>query len=363
MELDEARSAERLRVLHVVECFAAGVKTALLQYIASTPMVEHIVVANNRGEPLPDVDPGYRLISMESGHYARIRQIERLCKKLSPSLVHAHSSYAGIYTRLSRIGVPVVYTPHCFAFERRDVAAPVRAMLWLIERGLAVKTSVVAACSYREARLARQMSKSVELVPNVGRFESVDFTRSGEEPHETAARVVFLGRLSAQKDPRFAMEMVRDLRRIVADGVDAEWIGDGRQEIRHELADAGIRVSGWMDADDVSAELASCSIYVHTGAWEGFPMAILEASQLGRPIAARAIPAMERMPQDYLGDSPSQLARIVAATLRSSERREECSARWANVLAVNTRENQREALLGVYDRVADCRTRGSMRWR
>lgn len=345
-------SQRRPRVLHVAECFAAGVRTAMLEYIRSTPMIEHIVVGAYRGEPLPENPDGYRFIAMVDGQLARIRQVRELCRTIEPTVVHAHSSFAGLYVRVASGRVPVVYTPHCFGFERTDLPHSARGALWAIERVLALRTAEVAACSPREAQLARRMVRNVTSVPNVGRFEGLDLKHSTRGSAGRVPKVTFMGRISAQKDPKFAAETVREFRELHVGQVDFEWIGDGPQEACAALKRAGIRVTGWLSGEQVTEELSGSSVYVHAAAWEGFPMAVLEASQLGLPIVARAIPALNQMPRDYLGGDPETVAAIIARAIASTGELNRCAARWSDALAANTRDNQRDALLAVYARAA-----------
>jgi glycosyltransferase involved in cell wall biosynthesis len=349
-ELEMTESHRLPVVLHVAESFAAGVRTAMLEYIRSTPMIEHIVVGADRGEPLPENPDGYRFIAMVEGQLARIRQVRELCRTLEPTVVHAHSSFAGLYVRVASGRVPVVYTPHCFGFERTDLRHSARGALWVIERVLALRTAEVAACSPREAQLARRMGMNVTSVPNVGRFEGLDLEHSTRGSAGRVPKVSFVGRISAQKDPKFAAETVREFRELHVGQVDFEWIGDGPQEACAGLERAGIRVTGWLSGEQVTAELSGSSVYVHTAAWEGFPMAVLEASQLGLPIVARDIPALDQMPRDYLGGDPKTVAAIIVKVLTSTDTENRCAAGWSDALTANTRDNQRSALLAVYAR-------------
>lgn len=343
-----AGSRAGMTVLHVAECFAAGVRTALLEYIASTPMVEHVVLAADRGEPLPSSCAGYRRIGMVDGHLARIRQVRQLRRLLQPSIIHAHSSYAGVYARLGCGNVPVVYTPHCFAFERRDLPVAARRTLWSVERSLVGRTVIVAACSRRESDLAQQLGETSVCIPNVGRFVDPVNQDIINESSTDISRVVFMGRISPQKDPGFAVATVQRIAALAGGRVGFEWIGDGPAADRARLEEAGVRVTGWLPAEEVAAELSSSSVYLHTAAWEGFPMAVLEASQLGLPIVARAIPALDGMPEEFLGEGPAAVAAIAAEMIGAPDAQGACAARWGEALAGNTRGRQRDALLAAY---------------
>lgn len=73
------------------------------------------------------------------GDAATVRRLSAFLATRRPRLVHSHStkagSVAGIACRLA--SVPSVYTPHGWAFERRDIGRSMRFMYASLERGLA----------------------------------------------------------------------------------------------------------------------------------------------------------------------------------------------------------------------------------
>ena len=74
------------------------------------------------------------------------------CRRYQPDLIHLHSSWAGLLGRLVPLGRrKIVYTPHCYAFERRDLSQVVRIGLWLVEKILSRRNAGVFAVSPREA--------------------------------------------------------------------------------------------------------------------------------------------------------------------------------------------------------------------
>src|SRR4051794_25703144 len=85
---------------------------------------------------------------------ARLAAIQR---ELRPQVVHAHSSKAGAVTRLARFAdprVPVLYSPHGYAFAGHFTRSGERAAYRWIERALArLATRVVCVCE-AEARPA-----------------------------------------------------------------------------------------------------------------------------------------------------------------------------------------------------------------
>lgn len=350
--------SDELTILHVSESFAGGVKTALLQYIQSTPEFHHIILGNTRGEELTAEQRTYNIVPMVQGQFARVKQLQRVIEDTSPQVIHAHSSFGGVYARVHRTGIPLIYTPHCFAFERTDLSPVKRAAIHLIEKNLARRTSIIAGCSEREADLAHSFGSCEAMaIPNVGRYANL-LTPSGSsrihhDGTHNALRFGFVGRAVPQKGVDFALDLCAAFRQSSAASAEFVWIGDGPQQYVDALRSAGVEVTGWLNKERVLAELSRLQCYLHTAAWEGFPMAILEASQLGLPVIARRIPALSHMPVEYLANTPAGAALIMMRTLESASSREACTDAWAEALSEHTRPHQREALLNLYNHVSE----------
>jgi len=336
-------------VLHVVESLGGGVTSALLDYIRATPTFRHRVLARLRPDAhssgdLEGLTGG--IIPMRDGHVRRIGDVRRTHRDLRPSIVHAHSSYGGAYARLA--GLPrkrVVYTPHCFAFERLDVSRGVRAAFRLMEAVLSFRGGWIAAVSDREAALARRLPgrPRVVVVPNIAR---VDVMTTGPAGSNAAPLVVAVGRLQPQKDPRFFAEAARVTAR---EGIAARWrwVGGGDPRSERELSDAGVEVTGWVERDRALAELAAADVYAHTAAWEGFPITVLEAAALGRPVIARRIPALEGSGLRLVG-SPAELARAVGGLAGEAA---DLLARSRALSAAHAPSEQERALNALYEEV------------
>ena len=57
-------------------------------------------------------------------------------------------------------------------------------------------------------------------------------------------------------------------------------------------------VSGWLSQDEVAAAIAGANVIVHFSAFEGLPLALLEAMTAGRAIVASDLPAIREVVGD-----------------------------------------------------------------
>lgn len=312
----------RLHVLHVVEALGSGIATALEDYLRSTPDHLHSVIAYRRpsaqtGDELERL--ATRLVPLPEGRLAQVRTIRRWIRELRPDLIHAHSTYAGVYVRLlaRTPGAALVYTPHAYPFERRDVSAPVRGLYWLVEAALSLGGGCVAAVGPREAELASRLPgrQAVVHLPNVVRGLGPRPCSSLEDPSPRGElRLAMLGRISPQKGPDFFGHAAR-LSRTWGLPLRWIWVGGGRPEEEQALRDAGALVTGWLPRQAALDRLATADVYVHTAAWEGCPVSVLEAAALDLPIVARRIPALEALEVPTLCDTPEAVVAAVRALL------------------------------------------------
>lgn len=347
-------------VLHVIESLGGGVAAVVEDYVAHAPAFTHHVIAARR--PGHDIaDSIERMAStyviMEAGHAGRVRQVRRLIRQLKPSIVHGHSSLGGVYARLGALGLPtrVVYTPHCFAFERTDVSWATRTAFIAAEAVMSRWTDVVAAVSPREASLARRLGARVVIhVPNVaGASVAVLPKRTGPpragDSSSRPSRYVIgtLGRISLQKGLPYFIDSVRAARELDLD-VDWVWIGAGMPEDEDSLRRAGVQITGWCTRSAAMSHLASLDVYVHTAAWEGAPISILEAAALGTPVVARALPALEGQPVGIRVQSPEALAAAIAGLIQRPQSLSEALARMSERAQFLTPEIQADRLVRVY---------------
>jgi glycosyltransferase involved in cell wall biosynthesis len=355
---DPAPDAARPLVLHVVESLASGVASALEDYVRSIPWCDHVLLGHRRdgaqtGDGLARLAAA--VLPLPAGRLAQLREVRRRVEQLRPDLVHAHSSYAGLYVRLlpRRLTPAVVYTPHGFSFERSDVAAPVRAAFWLAEAALGLRGDVVAAVGPREAELARRLPgrRQVVYVPNVVRALEAVEPPPTPEPAANARRarplrLATIGRIGPAKDPAFFRELVL-LGRELGLPLRWIWIGGGDAAAERALRDVGVLVTGWSSRRRALGWLTTADVYVHTAAWEGAPVSVLEAAALGLPVVARRNRALDALDLPVLCDTPRALVEAVAALL-DPRRREELRDHSARLLGRHHPDRQRRALRRAY---------------
>ncbi|MFD2793542.1 glycosyltransferase family 4 protein [Promicromonospora vindobonensis] len=309
-----------MHILHVTDRYSGGVGRAIDRMTELVPEAEHHLLSTGV-ERTTGHGVYMSTASLPDGFVARVQAVHRAVDELVPDVVHAHSSWAGMYTRVRRLPVPVVYQPHCYYFERPGLPGPVRRAARALERALGRNSSVLAVVSPREERLARSLRvRNIVRIPNVPSAAAVREAGARSGVVSTNPRTVtMIGRVTAQKDPRFFAETARLARRFDLN-LHFRWLGDGDEALVRTLRDTGVEVTGWLTADDVMRQLAASDVYLHSASYEGFPISVLDAARVGLPTVVREIPAFEGTRLTTV-ESPAEAAFAAHAAVEDPEQR------------------------------------------
>lgn len=344
-------AADSNRILHVVDRIEGGVPKAVRTYIENSPkeFTHQVLSPFQQGQPAPvwqGLDVGHH--DLGSGLFTRIARVGSTVKLLRPQVVHAHSSFSGLYTRIRRTAAPVVYEPHCFKHDDPHTSTVKRALYRGVEKLLARRTWKFGTLSSHEENLVRALRPEATCVA-IPNLPTVATHSEGQEPRNRQGVPVIsmVGRIARQKDPAFFTDVAAALRGQVP-SIRFQWIGDGDPQLRRHLEQAGIEVTGWLDNPGVAESLASSTVYVHTAAYEGFPLSVLDAAAQGVPIAARRINALDGSGLMQAEDADG-VAGLVAAILDHPETKELALAANRSLLARMNRSTLHTALRDLYD--------------
>lgn len=344
------RSSPRMRVMHVSEAFCGGVQVAINYWARETGGLEHIVAEVERLDAQTgDVAGNVTQMYLAGGHLKRMWQLSVLVHLARPDVIHAHSSLAGVYVRLNPLihGTPIVYSPHCFAFERTDIGKVRRAAFWAAECIMSLRTSSFVTVSEREARLCCRFlfRRPARSLPVLGAGAVRPIPRQRRSGH----RIVAVGRIAPQKDPGFMAAAARKVLEAVPD-VEFVWVGDGDPDLKECLTSAGMHVLGWRTREETLAILDQADVFVHSAAWEGSPVVIEEALAASKPIVARRLPVLADRGLTLLADDSDELAELLIEQVVDEDSHRRAAARSA-ALARETRIDCARSLVSTYDSV------------
>jgi glycosyltransferase involved in cell wall biosynthesis len=356
-----------MRILHVTEALGGGIQSALANYVEGVDAiegagrVEHAVFSRARaGQQTRDA--ALAAIAHERFEGALPGFFRRLRAKVrdeQPDVVHLHSSFAGAARAVLPPSVGVVYSPHCYAMERRDVPAPARLGFALAEYALGRRRhQVTVAVSPREAQISTRLNPRN---PAVVALNPSPFGREARRQRLWSEReIVMVGRISAQKDPSLFARVAHSCRDLDCRFV---WIGDGASAERSLLAGEGIEVTGWAEPGAVRQRLTGAALYLHTAAWEGGPVSTIEAAALGVPVLARTIPSMRSLGYPLAGETAAEVASSVHRFFDDDAYAEEVGRRTRGTADAARPAQMASGLREAYTRAAAWTSRGRPRAR
>ena len=308
------KKMEIVRVLHLITHLGVGgaQDNTLLtvkghsraRYQVHLMAGQHATDWENRGQEYADAY--FQLPSLQRSLHPladrrALQQLTNHIKKHNYTIVHTHSSKAGIVGRLAarRAGVPIiVHTIHGFPWH--DYMSPLKRWFYIqIERYVATFTDALITVS----ELNKKEALAVHLAPpeklttiysgiDLNRFQiSVDRVSKCKELGLDADLPIVgtVGRLSKQKAP---LDFVRAAKNTLQsrERVQFVLVGDGplENEVREAIGDENrIKLLGFRD--DVPELLAVLDVFALSSLWEGLGRALTEAMILGRPVAATAV--------------------------------------------------------------------------
>ncbi len=335
----------RIRVLHVTESFGGGTQSAILHYAAATNQYRHMAVVRERrdSETAQATAALSPLVKASGSLHAFVLQVRRQIVELEPDIIHLHSSKAGLLRFAIQSKARVVYTPHCYAFERTDLSSMTRNALRTVERVLGQRRQLVIAVGSREAELTRQLhTRGVLTVPNAAPALPERGLRA--RPVDRV-QVVTCGRVAAQKDPRFLAEIAL----LASRRFSFCWLGGGDAGLEDLLRSAGVEVTGWLPRVEVLARMRDADLYLHTAAWESNPFTLLEAAALGLPVVARQTPSTSALGFSTLGKTPESVVQGLDELVQHQRSWQETHDLTDRVLLASSPERQARSLVRAYD--------------
>ena len=283
-----------LRILHLTDAYAAGVRIYIDNLATSQHKAGHEVrvmalLRDDAKFDNPSELPESQYTFLGTNSFTNlVKMTKRLIGIVENyDYIHLHSSRMGAIGRIVALKYPkktFLYTPHGYAFLRKDVSGWQRKLFRIIEASLSKVPNTYILCvgarEFSEAEsiqserigILRALIEVPNKLVNFGRLSSSD-----------KLRIAFMCRNTPAKDPEFFLKLV------AASKLRAEyvWIGATRDEFEISLTPSEISFLGPLDHENALAELAKCNVLVVTSLWEGLPLNVVEAQMMGLLVVIR----------------------------------------------------------------------------
>lgn len=315
MGTDNSGSVQKqpLEIIHCAETIRGGITTYLrelvpLQAEAYGRSAIRLVVPESQAtdvsdlvETVPFRDGGRRLSSSMRLMFKVVAEI----KRRKPSVIHIHSTFAGMFVRpVVAIFFPkitVVYCAHGWAWDRPD-GRLAKTVVVAVERVLLRITDAVVCISrhdYEAALAAKLEAKRLRVVLNGLSSKAPVSDRADSVWPPGVLRVLYVGRFDHQKGFDVLLNAARMLRRpisIVMAG--APVLGDARYIDLLEERDPKVILVGWQSPEGLACLFGSADVVVIPSRWEGFGLVALEAMRAGVAVVASRVGGLTEVVAD-----------------------------------------------------------------
>lgn len=230
-----------------------------------------------------------------------ISEIKKAIKIYNPNIIHAHDFRAGALAALTGTQIPIINHLHNNVPWMRKISLYTIAYALLCLRFNKVLT--VSKSVFSEFVFGGVFDYKNKIIGNPLDASAIkrkaDICKLKEK-----SDIIFLGRLSEQKQPLFFLEIVKGLC-LKQQSLKVEIIGDGklRSEVDKLVAnynlESNVSVRGFLN--NPYGLLANSRVLCMPSKWEGFGLAAFEALSLGIPVVCSGAGGLIEMVDDSCG--------------------------------------------------------------
>nr|WP_319398255.1 glycosyltransferase family 4 protein [uncultured Carboxylicivirga sp.] len=243
-----------------------------------------------------------KVIETEKPFDKRVRiEVEQLMKNENIDLVHAHGTRAlsNTYRSANKLKLPLIYTVHGWSFHQ-DQPFVMKFLRKQAEKFLSSKaTSTICVSKSNQQTGQRDINlQRSEVINNAINLEKFNPNRDYEPLREQLGFtdnhyvVGFIARMTVQKEP---LTLVKAMKHIasVNDNIQLLMVGDGelKEQTINLVNKLGLqrRVIFEPFRQDIPNVLNGIDLYCLPSLWEGFPIGILEAMAMRKPVLATPV--------------------------------------------------------------------------
>lgn len=312
------------------------------------------------------INPVYDLLALFSLYVFLIKE--------KPSIVHTHTSKAGLLGRLAAklAGIPIIiHTPHGHVFF--GYFEPFKTKIFILLEKLASRiTDKIVTLSNREKedyvlfKIAEEDKLSV-ICSGIGLNKFKESLLSEKQNlkkelgiPENSLIVGTAGRLVPVKGPEF---LIKAAKYVISKYPDAFFIftGDGylKQYLEKKASNLGLRENiifmGWRD--DAAKILSLYDVFVLPSLNEGMGRVLVEAMALGKPIVASNIGGIPDLvihgKNGFLvpPKNPKELAKYIQVLLEDKDKREKMGLAGKEMAYNFTSERMVEKIANLYKKL------------
>ena len=214
------------------------------------------------------------------------RRLRRIIKEIKPDLINTHTSKAGVLGRLAAKSVsrklPVVHTFHghlIYGYFARYKSW----VFTVVEKIMGKYTDAAVAVTSETKQSLTNLGIGKKLLWKVIQIGIPVKTTKSNQGQNGVFNLLWVGRFTDIKDPKYAIEVVKQLSKASPNNFSLTMVGEGElfSDIKIEAKNLPITFTGWLTAP--FEKITDFDLLLITSKNEGLPLVMLEAANYGKP--------------------------------------------------------------------------------
>ena len=294
-----------MKILHVGEYVNGGVATylrTLLNGLQKYSNIESYLLiseykSQKNWENITKKVFYYKYKRSISNIFSAIKQIHEVIEKVNPDIIHVHSTWAGLFVRLSYLfrkrKAKIIYQSHGWAFLM-DTSKYKKNVYALVERILSIPTDKIINISNYEQNQAIKygFNKNKMIMIYNGVEDKVNKSNLKLNWDRNKINLLFVGRLDRQK----GLDLFLDVyNKMELDNVHLYVIGTSVLDNSLPKNTETVTYLGWVDNKDIDAYYQACDAVIMPSRWEGFGLVAIEAMRNSKPVIASNMGALPEL--------------------------------------------------------------------
>lgn len=281
------------------------------------------------------------------------KELSRVIEEQKPDLIHAHDMRASFFSSLCCGKIPLVSHIHNNAYDARGLSP--KTVAYLLAGFKAKHILWVSNSSFEGYAFHKLFARKSSVLYNIIDTEQI-FEKKAQDENTYDYDMIYVGRLTYQKDPQRLMRLCARLRENKPD-VKVAIVGTGEleAEVKALCAELGLtdNVHFLGFQSNPIKMVHDSKAMILTSRWEGTPMCALEAMALGTPVVSTPSDGMKDLIDDgvngYLTDDDAVMAETLLKIMKDDGHRKELSENTKKKFAqINDAPKYKEAIAACY---------------
>lgn len=303
-----------MKVMHVLNSrIYSGAEKVVCQIIKSFESVEgmEMVYCSPDSQIVRQMlaEQGVTFLPIETMSTGNLKQV---IQEQKPDLIHAHDMRASFFSALCCGKIPLVSHIHNNAYDARGLSP--KTIAYLLAGFKAKHILWVSNSSYEGYAFHKLFTKKSSVLYNIIDTDQI-FAKKAQDENTYDYDMIYVGRLTFQKDPQRLMRLCARLKERKPD-LKVAIVGTGEleaevKELCRELnLQENVQFLGFQS--NPIKMVHDTKAMILTSRWEGTPMCALEAMALGTPVVSTPSDGMKDLIDDgingYLTDDDEVMA-------------------------------------------------------